>query len=88
MLQSFDASKSLSALDPNSTLIVVIEGGQAKWLVAAMVPGVARQPLKKIDADPEALFRLLCRWRAEDRRHLFRVAEAHETELASAPTSI
>jgi transposase len=65
MSQSFDASKSLTALDPDSTLVVVIEMSQTKWLVAAMVPGVARQPLKKIDADPEALFQLLCRWRGE-----------------------
>ena len=65
MSQIFDASRSLSALEPDSTLVVVIEMSQSKWLVAAMVPGVARQPLKKIDADPKALHQLLCRWRGE-----------------------
>ena len=65
MSQSFDASKSMSTLDPDSTLIVVIEMSLTKWLVAAMVPGMARQPLKKIDADAEALSQLLCRWRGE-----------------------
>jgi hypothetical protein len=28
---------------------------QAKWLVAAVVPGVERQPLKRLDADEAAL---------------------------------
>jgi len=33
--------------------------------VAAIVPGVERQPLKKLAPDPDALFWLLQRWRAE-----------------------
>jgi hypothetical protein len=35
----------------------------ANWLVAGMIPGVSREPLKKFDPDPEALLRLLYRWR-------------------------
>src|SRR5262244_2880890 len=38
---------------------------QSKWLVAAVVPGVKRQPLKKLDADQESLMKLLHRWRKE-----------------------
>ena len=38
---------------------------QSKWLVAAVVPGVERQPPKKPDADEEALLKLLHRWRNE-----------------------
>jgi transposase len=38
---------------------------QSKWLVAAVVPGVKRQPLKKLDADQESLLKLLHRWRKE-----------------------
>jgi transposase len=34
-------------------------------LVAAIVPGIKRQPLKKLDADEEALFKLFHRWRRE-----------------------
>jgi hypothetical protein len=30
---------------------------QSKWLVAAVVPGVKRQPLKKLQADEEALLK-------------------------------
>jgi hypothetical protein len=42
-----------------------------KWLVAAVVPGVKRQLLKKLDADEESLFKLLHRWRKQvsGRRH-------------------
>ena len=65
MSQAFDASKSLTALEQDSTLIAVIEMSQSKWLVAAVVPGVKRQPLKKLDADEESLFKLLRRWRRE-----------------------
>ena len=38
---------------------------QTKWLVAALVPGVERQPLKKFDAQEEMLLKLLHRWRHE-----------------------
>ena len=38
---------------------------QSTWLVAAVVPGFKRQPLKKLDADAEALLKLLHRWRKE-----------------------
>jgi hypothetical protein len=39
----FDPSRSLAALDQDSTIIAVIEMSQSKWLVAAVVPGVERQ---------------------------------------------
>ena len=38
---------------------------QSTWLVAAVVPGFKRQPLKKLDADAETLLKLLHRWRKE-----------------------
>jgi transposase len=65
MSQAFDASRSLTALKQDSTIIVVMEMSQSKWLVASIVPGVKRQPLKKLDADEESLFKLLHRWRKE-----------------------
>jgi transposase len=67
MSQPFDASRSLTALEQDSTIIAVIEMSQSKWLVAAVVPGVERQPLKKLDADEAALLKLLHRWRRERR---------------------
>jgi transposase len=65
MSQAFDASRSLTALEQHNTIIAVIEMSQAKWLVAAVVPGIKRQPLKKLDADQESLLKLLHRWRKE-----------------------
>ncbi len=65
MPQPNDLSKSLAALDQNSTLIAVIEMSQTSWLVGAIVPGVERHPLKKLVPDEEALLRLLQRWRDE-----------------------
>ena len=38
---------------------------QSSWLVAGIVPGVERQPLKKLAADEIALLKLLHRWREE-----------------------
>ena len=61
----FDASRSLTALEQDSTIIAVIEMSQSKWLVAALVPGVKRHPLKKLDAQEEGLLKLLHRWRTE-----------------------
>jgi transposase len=60
-----DLSRSLTTLDANHTLIAVIEMGQQSWLVAGIVPGVERQPLKKLDSDENALLKLLDRWRME-----------------------
>src|SRR5215471_13741624 len=65
MSQAFDASRSLTALEQHNTIIAVIEMSQSKWLVAAVVPGIKRQPLKKLDADQESLLKLLLRWRRE-----------------------
>jgi len=68
MSQSFDASKSLTAFEQDSTLVAVIEMSQSKWLVAGVITGIARQPLKKLDADAGALLKLLRRWREEARK--------------------
>jgi len=60
-----DLSRSLTPLDPDGTLIAVIEMSQSSWLVAGIVPGVERQPLKKLAVDESALLKLLHRWREE-----------------------
>jgi hypothetical protein len=46
MPQPNDLSRSLLALDQNSTIIAVIEMSQSSWLVAGMLPGIERQPLR------------------------------------------
>src|SRR5262249_12743212 len=58
-------SRSLIALEPASTLIAVIEMSLSSWLVAGIVPGIERQPLKKLAVDESALLKLLHRWREE-----------------------
>ena len=65
MVQANDLSRSIVAFEQSSTLVVVIEMGARSWLVAASVPGVERQPLKKIDPDAAAVLRLIERWRGE-----------------------
>src|SRR5258707_479780 len=74
----FDASRSLTALEQDSTIIAVIEMSQTKWLVAALVPGVERQPLKKFDAQEEMLLKLLHRWRREAGQAMRKLAEGLE----------
>jgi transposase len=60
-----DLSRSLIALEPAVTLIAVIEMSLSSWLVAGIVPGLERQPLKKLAVDESALLKLLHRWREE-----------------------
>src|SRR5438309_7358704 len=74
-------SRSLVALDQNSTIIAVIELSQSSWLVAGMLPGIERQPRKKLEPSPERLLAVLHRWRDEAvraGRALTRIAVAFE----------
>jgi transposase len=63
-----DSRRSLVPLDQESTLIAVVELSQSSWLVAGIVPGLERHPLKKLEPDEDALLRLLQRWRDEAAR--------------------
>ena len=77
-----DSKACLTAFVQDSTLTVVIEMGLSGWLVAGMVPGVNREPRKKIAPDPEVLLQLLYRWRDEAVRagkEITRIAVAYET---------
>jgi len=62
MSQAFDANKSPTSLEQDSTSIAGIEMSRAKWLVAAMVQGLDRQPRKVLTRDAPALLRLLHSW--------------------------
>jgi transposase len=77
-----DLSRSLTPLDPNHTLIAVIEMSQQSWLVAGIVPGVERQPLKKLEPEASKLLTLLDRWQMEAEKaghKIKRIAVAFET---------
>ena len=60
-----DLSRSLTDLNTDRTLIAVVEMSLSSWLIAGIVPGVERQPLKKLKPDETALLALLKRWRDE-----------------------
>jgi transposase len=81
MPQSNDLSRSLTAFDQDSTLIAVIEMSQSNWLVAGLVPGIERQPLKKLSPDEDELLKLVQRWRneaAQAGREIKRIVLAYE----------
>jgi transposase len=65
MPQRDDLSRSVVAFQQDSTLVAVVELSRSSWLVAGIVPGIGRHPLKKLAPDEEALLRLLQRWRDE-----------------------
>ena len=81
MPQPNDLSRSLAALDENSTLIAVIEMSQSAWLIAGIIPGVERHAVKKLNPDEAGLLQLLHRWRDEAEkvgRNINRIAVAFE----------
>ena len=55
MPQPNDLSRSLVALDQDSTIIAVVELSQSSWLVGGILPGIERQPRKKLEPSPERL---------------------------------
>jgi transposase len=60
-----DLSRSVVVFDQNSTLVLVVEMSESSWLAAGTVPGLDRQPLKKLEPNAPALLRLVERWRDE-----------------------
>src|SRR5262245_1447958 len=76
-----DRSRSLTPFDVSQKLIAVCELSKESWLVAGIIPGVERQPLKKLAPDENGLLELLGRWRAEAekaRHKIDRIAVAFE----------
>lgn len=76
-----DLSRSLSPFDQESALVVVVELSLNGWLVAGLVPGVDRRPLKKLEPDAGSLLQLLFRWRdqaTKNGRDIRRIALAYE----------
>jgi transposase len=81
MSKPADLNRCLAPLDQDHTIIAVIEMSQSNWLVAGVVPGIARHPLKKLAPDQDALLKLLHRWREEAGqagREITRIAVAFE----------
>src|SRR3954449_3938456 len=81
MPQQNDLSRSLTPFEHTTTLVAVIELSQSSWLIAGTIPGIERQPLKKIVPDETELLRVLHRWRDEavrKGRTITRIAVAFE----------
>lgn len=77
-----DLSRCSMPFAQERTLIAVIEMSQSSWLVAGLVPGVTRRPLKKLASDEQALFGLLQRWKDQataNGRVVERIAVAFES---------
>ncbi len=76
-----DLGRCLTDFNPNHTLVAVVELSLKSWLVAGVLPGVERQPLKKLAPDAKGLLALLERWRGEAERaghRITRIAVAYE----------
>src|ERR1700688_3043102 len=83
MQKPHDNSKaSPAAFMQDNTLIAVIELSLSNWLVAGLIPGVSREPLKKLEPNPADLLKLLHGWRDEAikaGRPITQIAVAYET---------
>nr|CCD31952.1 Transposase, IS116/IS110/IS902 family protein [Methylocystis sp. SC2] len=62
MLHQFIPGRATAAFDQDRTLVVVVEMSQSTWLVTGLLPGLERQPLKKLNPDPDYLLTLVRRW--------------------------
>jgi transposase len=68
MANTFDTRKSCVSFDQNSTLVAVLELSKNSWLAGGIVPGLERNPAKKLNTNEkreEELLALLLRWRDE-----------------------
>ena len=76
-----DLSRSLTPLKPDGTLIAVNRDEPFELLVAGIVPGIERQPLKKLEVDESTLLKPLIHWREEAKKSghsIERIAVAFE----------
>jgi transposase len=81
MPQPYDLGRCRTAFEQHATIVAVVEMSQSSWLVAGIVPGIARHPLKKLAPDAAALLALLRRWQDEASQaacRITRIAVAYE----------
>ncbi|WP_042446992.1 hypothetical protein [Azospirillum sp. B510] len=61
-MQQPEIGRSTATFVPDETLVAVIEMSLSTWLVAGLVPGVDRRPLKTLSPDENDLLLLLDGW--------------------------
>ena len=83
-MQQIAVSRSTAGFDPEATLTVVVELSRAAWLVAALIPGIERRPLKKLLPNEEDLLPLLERW-CQAGRGCGTRDQAHRARLRGGP---
>jgi transposase len=64
-MRANDMSRAVVPFEQSTTLVLVVEMGAESWLAAGNVPGVERQPMKKLEPDAATALGLIERWRAE-----------------------
>ena len=82
MLHHAATGRSTAEWNADETLTVVVEMSLSSWLIAGLLPGVERRPLKKLAPDEGALMALIERWRQEAvkaGRTITRVVVAYES---------
>src|SRR5512143_1554275 len=82
MLYQAATGRSTAEWNADETLTVVVEMSLSSWLIAGLLPGVERRPLKKLAPDEGALMALIERWRQEAvkaGRTITRVVVAYES---------
>ena len=63
--QNDQSKKCFTAFEQASTMVAVVELSKKLWLVAGIVPGIGRHPLKKLEADENRLLALLHHWQQQ-----------------------
>src|SRR5215470_17561278 len=79
--QNDQSKKCFTAFEQASTMVAVVELSKKLWLVAGIVPGIGRHPLKKLEADENRLLALLHHWQQQAvkaGREIKRIVVAYE----------
>jgi transposase len=63
--QNDQSKKCFTAFEQANTMVAVVELSKKLWLVAGIVPGIGRHPLKKFEADENRLLALLHHWQQQ-----------------------
>jgi transposase len=75
-----EVNRSHTPLDVNRTSIVVVELSHKSWLVVGLIPGVERQPIKKLEPGEKGLLDLLNCWHKQAEKAGHRIDRIAKTD--------